>query len=546
MPARPSFSLARFRPLRDRATRRPHSEVGRPAAADPDRGRFLSSLRAAAPRIALVWVLFLAFALRVYDIERNPPELFEDELAGAASAWSIVTTGHDVGPTHLPFLVTRLEFKQPIYGFATVPFQAAFGQTIHAVRLPAILFGVLTTWLLYWLARRLGRRPREAIVVAGLFAIVPWAVHYGRIGWEPSSVLPFTVAGAGLLFEGLARHRRRRIVAAAIVFAIGAYAYQPALLLHVAIACALTAPHARHLRRRDLSSLALGALVAGALLIPYLLALADPVFTSRTASISVFREGIDLSALGVAWNHYWAQWDPHFLFFVGTANLRNEPGMGVLLPVLLPVLPLGILALVLRRHAADVGVLGWLVIGPLAAALTNDGVPHFARGIFVLPAIVLACGRGLEAAWMWASGRRGRLRAVLPIVATGLAAAFVVSLAVSYAFYFTDYPRISGGAWRVGTAAGMDLVRDRVPPGSLVCIDPAATSYWTFPQFVAWYLPSSSSRVVEGLGDPRCAAEGSYVLGHADASVPTPASIVAQVTDAAGAPNFVLWRVGGR
>lgn len=134
---------------------------------------FFSSLRTAAPRIALVWVLFLAFALRAYDIEQNPPELFEDELAGAASAWSIVTTGHDVVRTHLPFLVTRLEFKQPIYGFATVPFQAVFGRTIRAVRLPSILFGVLTTWLLYWLARTLGRRPREAILVAGLFAVVP-------------------------------------------------------------------------------------------------------------------------------------------------------------------------------------------------------------------------------------------------------------------------------------------------------------------------------------------------------------------------------------
>ena len=143
-------------------------------------------LAQAALRVALIAVLFLAFALRIYDIEVNPPELFEDELAGAASAWSLVTTGHDVAATHLPFLVTRLELKQPVYGFATVPFQAILGRTVRAVRLPAVLFGVLTTALAYWLARTLKRPLWESVLAAGLFAVLPWAVHYGRIGWEPS------------------------------------------------------------------------------------------------------------------------------------------------------------------------------------------------------------------------------------------------------------------------------------------------------------------------------------------------------------------------
>ena len=35
-------------------------------------------------------ILVLAFGLRAYDLETNPPALFEDELAGAASAWDWV------------------------------------------------------------------------------------------------------------------------------------------------------------------------------------------------------------------------------------------------------------------------------------------------------------------------------------------------------------------------------------------------------------------------------------------------------------------------
>ena len=90
----------------------------------------------------------------------------------------------------------------------------------------------------------------------------------------------------------------------------------------------------------------------------------------------------------------------------------------------------------------------------------------------------------------------------------------------------------------------MGLVRDDVPDGSIVCIDPAATSYWTFPQFVAWYLPAKAVTVVEGVDDPRCAGPGAYLLGHPDAKVSQPAVVVAAVDDAGGAPAFVLWRIG--
>ncbi len=89
-----------------------------------------------------VAILLLAAIFRGFALTSNPPGYFEDELAGAVSAWSIVTTGEDVGHTVLPFVVTRLEVKQPLYFYATIPFQAVLGDGPLAARLPAVLFGI--------------------------------------------------------------------------------------------------------------------------------------------------------------------------------------------------------------------------------------------------------------------------------------------------------------------------------------------------------------------------------------------------------------------
>ena len=74
--------------------------------------------------------------------------------------------------------------------------------------------------------------------------------------------------------------------------------------------------------------------------------------------------------------------------------------------------------------------------------------------------------------------------------------------------YFTRYPVVSAGVWGLGTSEAMGLVRDHVPPGETVCVDTATISYWTYPQFIAWYLPGRGTTVLERLTDERCSRPG--------------------------------------
>jgi 4-amino-4-deoxy-L-arabinose transferase-like glycosyltransferase len=485
-------------------------------------------------------VALLALSLRVYNLQSNPPELFEDELSGIVGAWQIVTTGHDIEKTWLPFIVTRLEFKQPVYFFATVIPHALFGPQVWAMRLPAALFGVSSAVLLIWLVRRVFARSRiEAVSAGALFAIVPWAVHYGRIAWEPGAFLPFAIAGIGLLWSGLEGHDRRRTLAAGIVLAIGAYTYHPALIVNLLMATAVLGLHARRLRAADWVSLAIAGAIGAILLLPYARAfLTESLFTSRLRLVNVFRDGITADTIGLAWRNYAEQWNPQWLFLEGQPNLRNHPGVALTFVWLVPFIGLGLVRALRRQTRVDLLVLAWLLVGALPAGLTNDGVPHFARGIFAMPALLLLAAGGLHWCHEW-FGREQRWSAVG--IAAMVATVAITQALPSYDYYFNKYPVESAPFWYYGASDSMAMVRANVPPGGAVCIEePLPIPYLTFAHYVAYYLPSSDFRVIEGLDHPECSRASTYILHRVQTQLPQPRREVGLVRDLRGAPLYEL------
>ena len=487
-----------------------------------------------------VTVALLALALRVYDLQSNPPELFEDELSGIVGAWQIVTTGHDIEKTWLPFIVTRLEFKQPVYFLATLIPHAIFGPQVWAMRLPAALFGVTSALLLIWLVRRtFGRSRIEAVIAGALFAIVPWAVHYGRIAWEPAAFLPFALAGIGLLWSGLEGHDRRRILWGAAVLAIGAYTYHPALIVNVLMAIAVLAFHARRMRTTDWASLAIASAIGAIVLLPYARAvLTEPLFTERHQQVSVFNDGITADAIGLAARNYAEQWNPRWLFLEGDPKLRNHPGVALTFVWLAPFIGLGLVRALRRGTRVDRLVVVWLLVGALPAGLTNDGAPHFTRGLFAMPALLLLAASGLQWCYEWFA----RVHRWSPLLAPALVIIVAVSQALpTYRYYFQSYPAASAPLWYYGASEAMAMVRANVPANGAVCIEePLPIPYYTFPQYVTYYLPSSDFRVIEGLDHPECSRGSMYILHRVDTQLPQPRRVVGLVRDLHGDPLYAL------
>ncbi len=515
------------------------------ATDQPDRDR---ATRTRPWRRRTAWIVLaiviVATGLRAYDLGNNPPELFEDELSGVVSAWSIATTGHDVDRTVLPFLATRLELKQPIYFFATVPFQALFGDDAAVVRIPAVLFGVLTTLLVIWLLFVLRMGSRVALLGGALFAISPWAIHYARAAWEPASYLPFAVAGVGLLWLGLRDHRRGLTIGAAVVFAFGAYTYHPALLMAVVMPLTIVAILRRDLRRSDLLDLAAGAGLALIILIPYGLALSDPLFLNRTAKLSVFHDGLTPEALQLAWSNYWAQWSPAYLLGGTAPNPRINPGLLVDLWTV-PFLIAGLDRLAHRRRREDILLLAWLVLGALPAALTDDKTtPHAARGLLVLPALVSITAIGLARALAWLDRVAGdRPWKIVPIVA-------VVALAIGgtvsfYRTYQGPYIERSADWWGYGSGAALTTAGGLVPSGGDLCIATNDISGFTFTHQVLYYLPVRDYTITKGVDAPVCSEPGTIVLALSTRDLEETVEELATIPDFDGEPKFKVVRVLG-
>lgn len=491
---------------------------------------------------ALAAVLLLAAGLRLYHLDTNPPELFEDEISVAMSAWKIVTTGRDVEKTWVPFLVTRLDMSLPLYGFSTVLTQAIFGRTTLALRLPAALFGILTVGLVVALARQLGRSRGEALGAGLLFATVPWAVHSSRIGWEPAGLLPCTLGGVLLLWRGLSARRAGAIYAGAGVLLLGVYAYDSALLLHALLAAALVALFLPTLGRREYAALGLAAAGALVALLPYAAVVrTEPHYTARTNRIAVFHERTAAEALGLGWRNYWEQWNPRWLFLEGPAQLRNQPGMAEAFLWLAPFVALGLWRAVRCGTTADRFLLLWLALGALPAGLTDDGVPHYTRGLLALPPFVLLTARGLGWCWRWARRRvppapRAALAALVALVA-------LAQFWAAYTFYFRAYPARSAASWYYGTGRAFLLAKATVPPHALLCI--GGMSPFTFPHQVAYYLEPRDFAVIEGLDDPRCARPGTYILERAESPRRQAQQSLAVASDYAGKPLYRLSRNAG-
>src|SRR3989338_4167524 len=135
----------------------------------------------------MLLLIILGIFARLWQFGLVPASLYLDEVAIGLDARALIQTGRDlVGNSWLqPLFVSYGDFKAPIYIWLVALLGKVFSVSEIIIRLPSLLAGLGTAWLVYDLIRLISpKKARLPLLVLTNLLIMPWAIHFSRIGFE--------------------------------------------------------------------------------------------------------------------------------------------------------------------------------------------------------------------------------------------------------------------------------------------------------------------------------------------------------------------------
>jgi hypothetical protein len=139
------------------------------------------------------------------------------------------------------------------------------------------------------------------------------------------------------------------------------------------------------------------------------------------------------------------------LFFEGGDNYQfSIPGKGVLYPLNLVFLVIGVIYLLKRRDRATFILLSWFYLSPIASSLTREA-PHVLRSSVMLPVPMILSALGLI---VFVEKIVGRVKVRKELMKNIVVILYLVLLALSLACYlktyFGEYKNTYSWSWQYG------------------------------------------------------------------------------------------------
>lgn len=411
-------------------------------------------------RIALIIILASALFLRVWRLESVPDGVYSDEASVGYDAFSILKTDSDFHGSSWPlFFKSFGEWKSPVAIYSTVPSIALFGLDPFATRLPSAIFGTLTVLALFLVARELFNE--KIGLLAGAFAAVsPWALIYSRTNLESIAVLPaLFLFGLWFFLKGL--RDSRFWVASAGLFAISLYSYFSSRVFIPLFLISLLwifRTEIVTMKKQLITPFIIFLLISLPLISVVLFS--PQILTARAQVVSIlYTQGHSISEF---WGNYGQYFSSDFLFNKGDSNLRHSlPGYGQLLWFMAPLILAGIASAIIffRNKKSGKVLFAWLLLFPVAAALTWEGIPHATRSVAAVGVFEIFAAIGAISLFVYVRERAGRKIAIM------ISIVFVI-FAASNAWkflndYFYKYPAQSTAWFESGLGDAFNFIKQK-------------------------------------------------------------------------------------
>ncbi len=433
----------------------------------------------------LIGIIFLATALRFFQLGMNPPSLDWDEASLGYNAYSILKTGADEYGNFLPLSIRSFDdYKPPMYVYLTVPSVAVFGLTEFAVRLPAAIIGVLSVLMTYLLVNEFfvawRHRKQIALVSAFLLAISPWHLQFSRAAFEGNVGLFFLILALYLFFLGL--KKPFFFVLSSLAFVGSLYSYHSFRMIDVFILILLGLLFFNQLKKVKkwvLIAIVLlviaGIPIYGSFIRPegtgarlsMVTIFSDDSLAERIAkqvesdkknndALGEFIHNRRFVYMGAVAKGYLDHFSFDFLFVHGDTGVQHHAvNMGMLYLWELPFILLGLFFLRSKIDRRIFVLLFIFLVAPLPASITT-GTPHPVRAIAMIPAFHIFTAVGFVMFMSIVFQKKQHLRWVI-------AAVIVVALGVNVAYYLRQYyiatPIEYGYFWQYGNKEAIEYAK---------------------------------------------------------------------------------------
>ncbi len=358
----------------------------------------------------LILILIVAATLRFADINSIPPGLYPDEAMYGNNALEALRTGD------FKVFYPENNGREGLFINIQALSLGAFGNTPWALRLPSIVFGLLTVLGMYFLTRELlfPDRKKETLSHLATFLLATsfWHINFSRIGFRAIMAPAALVWGIYFLLLSFRRAKLpgyfNRVflpVAGGIIYGLGfhtyiAYRATPAIILAILIFYLFKARKERWLSQ-FYKITALFIIFSFLAFLPLGLHFWENPqdFLGRTSQISIFSSESPLASLTSNTLKTISMFN-----FVGDWNWRHNIAGRPLL-----FWPVGIMFLagiisglstLWKRTAGsqDKAIFAllfiWLAVTALPVVISSEGLPHALRAILMAPAVFIIASLG--------------------------------------------------------------------------------------------------------------------------------------------------------
>lgn len=368
--------------------------------------------------LLLFFITLLGGIIRFWNLGHLPPSLNWDEISHGYNAYSILKTGRDEWGTLVPHIFRAFgDYKLPVYIYSTILPVLFFGLKAFAVRFISAMAGTLAIPGIYLLSKKIFKGSEKLhLISAFILALTPWHIFISRPALEANLALTFIIYGSYYLIRFF--EKESGLLPPTLFFGLSLHTYNTArVFVPLLILWFLIVYRPKLSRfRSQFFPLTVFALFLG--LVVY--QVYSGVGTARYEKLKILSDA-NVYQIGqkrqesqypplvskIIYNrpiffvtqfakNYFSYFSPQFFFQSKGAQYQFAiPGQNLFT---LPILLLAIAGLVISIREftkTSALIIGWLLLSPVAAALTLDP-PQALRPNPMIIAIVLLAVVGFK------------------------------------------------------------------------------------------------------------------------------------------------------